>query len=602
MSSKKAMILQFRIAELQTFLETFGERNLKLRKKDLQKKALAILNQRKSRAVSQKITSLYKSMNSSRRNTDTPYRLRKNELLSKRLYSSRKIILDDDNPYDDDFYAADNYADAQFPDYDVSKPLDLSENASYLSKFQLVDEESIKKMKFPDLPFYEHVSDIMLVTPMVPVSEMDALFEFKKEFSLNTEAFRLLFRCDDPNTKYEAMFRSCLFNDKFEMEDSLPQKLYLSINNKYCSCVPDHYSSKNDSSGKRPGVPMNITPYINRNSIINEMVVHWSVSYNMMFAATIQLVKRRETDELIKKLLEKGEQDPSVSKKFIYNNLNDEDNEIAATSLKMSLICPLGKMLMTYPTRGTTCNHLQCFDGALYIKMNEIKSTWQCPVCNQTCLYQNLFIDGYFMDILRSEKFKPDIKDVQLSADGSWESVEPEAKKRPKNSSPVKVSEKKARTEEEACEKILPGSNPNMPEGSFVNDLKEIFSSFINCSTTRAHYPEFSIYDDSFFEPPDSRSSTVPLNVQPVPTSAPVSETSPTQKKVVFVDLISDSESDDDIKSISSSSSDSSIDFYVDRVENKSLPNSNSSILCPNPFRGFVNPPSSPPVYDIDSD
>lgn len=602
MTSKKNMILQFRIAELQTFLEAFGERNLKLRKKELQKKALAILTQKRGKAVGQKITSLYNSMNSSRQSASTPYRLRKNEYVGKRHISGRNYHFDDSPLYDDDFYAADKYSDAHFPDYDTSGPLDLSEHASYVSKFQHLDTEAIKKIKFPDLPFYEHVLDLMLVTPLVPISDtpIDNLFEFKTTFSLSSEAFRCLFRCDDRNTKYEAMFRICLFDEKLEIEDSIPQKLYLTVNNKFCSCVPDNYSSKNDSSGKRAAVPIKITPLIDRNLLVHQVMVHWSVSYNTMFAATVQLVKKRGTDALIKHLVDKGEQDPSVSKRFIYNNLNDEDNEIAATSLKMSLICPLGKMLMTYPSRGTTCNHLQCFDGALYIKMNEIKCTWQCPVCHQTCLYQNLFIDGYFMDILRSEKFKPDMRDVQLSADGSWESVAPETKKRPKTSSPMKVPEKQVRIDE-AYERILPDSEHNLTEASFGDDLREIFTSFINCSETRSHYPEFSIYGDSFFESAESRSSSVPPSIQPPPTYSPVPESSLAQKKVILVDLTTDSETDDDIKSTSSSSNDSSIDFYVDHVENNSVSNVNSDILCPNPLKKIFNP-CSPPVYDIDSD
>lgn len=583
--------MQFRIAELQTFLETYGEQNLKLRKKELQKKALVVLSQKKSKTVERKIASLYKSMNSSRRSSDT----------QRALFSTKKRYnFNGSSSYDDDFYAADEFRDAHFSSYENSRPLDLSENSSYLSKFELLDREKFKNIKFPELPFFEHILDIMLVTPLVPISEIDTLFEFKTTFSLNDEAYNFLFPCDDKNSKYEVMLRLCLFNEKLEIEDSLPQKLYLSINNKFCPCTPDNYSSKKDPSGKRPATPINITPFIDRRAVLHQMIINWSVSYHMMFAATIQLVKKKNTDDLIRNLVEKGEQNPSVSKKFIYDNLNDEDNEIAATSLKMSLICPLGKMLMTYPTRGTTCNHLQCFDGALYIKMNEIKSTWQCPVCNQTCFYENLFIDGYFMDILRSDKIKPDVRDVQISEDGSWETVASETKKRPKTSSPEKVLEKRSRTEE----KLLPEENSGMPEGSFVDDLKEIFSSFINCSETRSHYPEFSIYNGHFFEPPGSGPGTIPSSEPPAFPSCGEQQSSPAQKKVILVDLISDSDSssdDDDVKSTSSSSGSSTI-LYIDRAENNPDLNRDRSQYSYDSSPNRRSPSSSPPVYDIDSD
>jgi hypothetical protein len=51
----------------------------------------------------------------------------------------------------------------------------------------------------------------------------------------------------------------------------------------------------------------------------------------------------------------------------------DADSEIATTMLRVSLICPLGKMRMSTPCRASTCMHLQCFDASLYLQMNERK-------------------------------------------------------------------------------------------------------------------------------------------------------------------------------------------------------------------------------------
>lgn len=73
---------------------------------------------------------------------------------------------------------------------------------------------------------------------------------------------------------------------------------------------------------------------------------------------------------------------------------DDGDCEIATTSLRVSLMCPLGKMRMTTPCRPHTCGHLQCFDASLFLQMNERKPTWNCPVCDKPALYDNLVIDG----------------------------------------------------------------------------------------------------------------------------------------------------------------------------------------------------------------
>lgn len=101
----------------------------------------------------------------------------------------------------------------------------------------------------------------------------------------------------------------------------------------------------------------------------------------------------------------------------------DADSEIATTSLRVSLACPLGKMRMCTPCRASTCSHLQCFDASLFLQMNERKPTWNCPVCDKAALYDNLVIDGYFQEVLNSNKLLPDVNEIQLLQDGSWENL-----------------------------------------------------------------------------------------------------------------------------------------------------------------------------------
>lgn len=55
--------------------------------------------------------------------------------------------------------------------------------------------------------------------------------------------------------------------------------------------------------------------------------------------------------------------------------------------------------------------------------MNERKPTWNCPVCDKSALYDNLVIDGYFQEVLNSKKLLPDVNEIQLLQDGSWENL-----------------------------------------------------------------------------------------------------------------------------------------------------------------------------------
>merc|ERR1712166_525444 len=126
---------------------------------------------------------------------------------------------------------------------------------------------------------------------------------------------------------------------------------------------------------------------------------------------------------------------------LIKDKLSDKDNEIATTSCKVSLACPLGKMRMTTPCRSSTCDHLQCFDASLYLMMNEKKPKWQCPVYNKTALYENLLIDGYFTDVLTSKQLPHDEHEIVLQSDASWESLVPAKTKteKEKDEKPVKT-------------------------------------------------------------------------------------------------------------------------------------------------------------------
>ncbi len=78
-------------------------------------------------------------------------------------------------------------------------------------------------------------------------------------------------------------------------------------------------------------------------------------------------------------------------------------------------------MRMTYPCRASTCDHLQCFDAHLYLMMNEKKPKWLCPVCNKAALFDNLLIDGYFKEVLASQRLPTDDHEIVLHNDGTWD-------------------------------------------------------------------------------------------------------------------------------------------------------------------------------------
>jgi hypothetical protein len=68
---------------------------------------------------------------------------------------------------------------------------------------------------------------------------------------------------------------------------------------------------------------------------------------------------------------------------------------------------------------------LQTFDAELFLQMNQKKPQWTCPVCNKDALYDNLIIDGYFSELIKSDRLPEDEHEVVLNEDGSWQPLPP---------------------------------------------------------------------------------------------------------------------------------------------------------------------------------
>ena len=161
-----------------------------------------------------------------------------------------------------------------------------------------------------------------------------------------------------------------------------------------------------------------MTPTLN--NVVN---IKWAADYGKNWVVGIWLVEKLTSDQLLDRLKERGTKNKEFTQEMIKKKLNDEDDDVATTDIKVSLACPLGKMRMSAPCRPSTCDHLQCFDANLFIQMNEKKPTWLCPVCYSPALYQNLYLDGYFIDCVSSEELPEDENEIILNQDGTWKPI-----------------------------------------------------------------------------------------------------------------------------------------------------------------------------------
>nr|XP_009934481.1 PREDICTED: E3 SUMO-protein ligase PIAS3 [Opisthocomus hoazin] len=371
------MVMSFRVSELQVLLG-FAGRNKSGRKHELLTKALQLLKSGCSPAVQMKIKELY------------------------RRRFPRKILT----------------------------PSDLS--MLHIQAGQLPSGTALTPGTVCHLP-YEHVNDDLICLKFSSSASTNSqrFEEAHFTFALTPQSLsaELLSSRDIlPGAKcdytVQVQLRFCLCETSCPQEDYFPPNLFVKVNGKLCPLPGYLPPMKNGAEPKRPSRPVNITPLARLSATVpNTIVVNWSSEFGRNYSLSVYLVKQLTSVTLLQKLRAKGIRNPDHSRALIKEKLTaDPDSEIATTSLRVSLMCPLGKMRLIVPCRAITCTHLQCFDAALYLQMNEKKPTWTCPVCDKKAPYDNLIIDGLFMDILNS---CTDCDEIQFMEDGSWCPMKP---------------------------------------------------------------------------------------------------------------------------------------------------------------------------------
>ncbi|ODM91277.1 E3 SUMO-protein ligase PIAS2 [Orchesella cincta] len=132
------------------------------------------------------------------------------------------------------------------------------------------------------------------------------------------------------------------------------------------------------------------------------------------------------SEELFNKLTREIEYPSSTIayvKKLLMTDEEEDEGICAATSIKVSLVCPLSKVRMTYPCKAKTCKHVQCFDAKQFCMLNAVKPLVKCPVCNQRVTPEDFQIDGFLIQVIWEFSNDSSVQEINLLSDGSWEPV-----------------------------------------------------------------------------------------------------------------------------------------------------------------------------------
>jgi chemotaxis protein histidine kinase CheA len=132
---------------------------------------------------------------------------------------------------------------------------------------------------------------------------------------------------------------------------------------------------------------------------------------------------------------------------------SDEKSDNKQTTC--SLLCSVSKTAIQVPVRGKHCQHMQCFDLAVYLKTNEPISgpRWRCAICEDFVAVEDLVVDGYLSKILEEhrEEISATRDKVRIHRDGTWKLLEDSevknSKKRNLSGSELMNGNKRARVE-----------------------------------------------------------------------------------------------------------------------------------------------------------
>ncbi|XP_022105641.1 E3 SUMO-protein ligase PIAS2-like [Acanthaster planci] len=395
----KHMLMSFRVSELQVLLGYAG-RNKSGRKHDLQTRGLALLKNGCSTSVQIKIRELY-----------------------RRRFPRRLINPPQFMPGMSD--GAGSGGGTTHPHHPVSNP-PLPSYPTAMNMHQSVPHELLgaacqpqpfhPDVKLKSLPFYDVLGELVKPTGLLPPVGSKFREVHRTVFFHFTPAQMQLI----VEQKAQVQLRFCLAETSCDQDDKFPASVCVKVNSKLCPLPPFLPQTKAGTEPKRPSRPVNITPLARLTPTSpNQVDVQWIPEIGRSYCVAVYLVRQLSAEILFQRLKSSGVRNADHSRALIKEKLShDPESEIATMSLRVSLMCPLGKMRMSTPCRPITCSHLQCFDAVLYLKMNEKKPTWICPVCDRKAPFDSLIIDGLFMEILSHHT--PSLE-IQFLEDGSWQ-------------------------------------------------------------------------------------------------------------------------------------------------------------------------------------
>ncbi len=115
------------------------------------------------------------------------------------------------------------------------------------------------------------------------------------------------------------------------------------VNNKLQPLPNPIPTNKPGMEPKRPPKAINITALCKLSSTMpNYLDISWAVDIGRGFTVSVYYVDKLGPSDLLKELKDRGTRVSDYTRALIKEKLNDKDSDIATTSCKVTLACPLG--------------------------------------------------------------------------------------------------------------------------------------------------------------------------------------------------------------------------------------------------------------------
>ncbi|KAI1286347.1 E3 SUMO-protein ligase PIAS1 [Halotydeus destructor] len=421
----KSMVLAFRVTELQMLLQ-WANKNKSGKKNELQQRAVDLIRRHASPSLIAKIRELHKL----RYHNQEPVELydKASSYNDSRSYSSNSShSTKHQNQYGHESYQSMPCLSHFSTPSVMNSPVPVTTRGPP----PRVD------VQFQLLPFFD-ILDILVKPCGLSIPGQSRFQESTVAFQLSCEQANKVSTSKVVNPSHRSTAATAEYNVQIQLRFSLaettsvqtdhfPPNCCVKVNGKMCPLPQPVPSPKPGTEAKRPPRPVNITNLCKLSPVVsNSISISWSPASGhsltpatTAYATTVHLVRKLSATDLQARVKAKGARDADHTRAMVKDKLrHDADSEIATMSLKGSLLCPLGKMRLQFPCRASTCQHIQCFDGLLYLQMNEKRAAWTCPVCDKIAHYADLFLDGMFLDIL--DKVPSKCEQVEFTADGDW--------------------------------------------------------------------------------------------------------------------------------------------------------------------------------------